>query len=1556
MAKGICPILSDPKVKAEFEELVDALGEVQAYAVWDQNGGYSLDKAPNGEPSILFETLLQHNNGNRINAIQAKAKVYTNSFKAWFGDWVNDPKNSSKVVDENGEPLIVYHGTKQEFEQFSPEETAKADVGFFFTSDIHYANQYGKFIIPVYLSIKNPFQSQEELNFDTVETIMTNEDTIRNTDGIIGHDQKLDLNQSQGVEYVTYTNKQIKSVDNSGSFNPNSANIFDREISPLQQQTIYQIDEAMQRFRAQRYDFDSTLDSIRQLITNAVQARIKAIQGRNIQNKTALLVPLEQQLASLKNPNITSLQTIVFCLYDINRTMTAPVNAILQAQKNLREGRDSGFSNLALVQLQQDYFGMYNNVLEEIAKNIFDSNIYQDLLGKESFDQLKTMISNMRTQFAAAKQGITELTTDLAQKTLLQYGIKDELSRTELEEYVSSELITTENDVTTLMRWISAGDKMNDKAARVIFDMVANANNRVRFNTHKFGNRMLRLQQNVAIGEQMKLFEYDSDGKKTGYFIRDRKYGEFMNNLENERKRLKTKYNVPEGQKLPLDKEARTNFNKEMNEWLSNNCERRYTKKYYDAFNSLSQEARDARDAIQFKIYKLLDDVRDNKGRVHMENLTESQWNQYLDYNTQKKQLMSRYYENGTPKTDMDLQIAQELTDLNKTLHEGMHYVTNMEKFNEAKAEAKKNLTSEEYEKWKKRYTREEISEEFYKQLAQLNKKTYGDDEYAQLQEMREDLTKPYRNEYTGGLDVRRMSSQLLGTLKSIDRQMRKIRKNTPKVKKQQQAVEFEDIAEVIPTEQYKIDKANALKRGIEFYEAWELTHHIVYYVGDQEVRRPNWYYTRVVPKDKTLINTEAPTREFSEIDPNSEYFNNDFDTNIDEYYQPKSTIYTNKEYYSLFKPVKDKNGEDVATKNKALWELYKGLLGGMEESNDKVTYLTRNNPYRLPQMSGSMYQYMKNDGVIKGFLQQTKQGIVKETDDVGFVDAPTSRPDGSEQRLIPTYFIDPIRNEKGEPDPNRITNDLVGAVIAYYKMAENFKQKTEIQPDLEVIKMQLANRTFTGKPIGVDATGKKVYKQSNRKEGKDTNVYKFVSKFIDMQEYGEEVKAHLQKISSDSRIGKFFGLAGTEINWSKIALSVKNFGQLIGLGLNLAVGATGMATAFLQQLGFVANGRYFDFSSFSKAYFNMVSNILGIMHYMHSTTTDNKYVACMQHFEIGTEFQNAYRNSNRIGIINTISRNWAFGIFSFSDFVIKGTLLNSIMNNYRYYNGKFYNKEQFINIMGNKEDANNIWKSLHSTYDIIEIKDGNIHIENKAYAKAFTEVENQISNAARSLAATADGQLTEEQKAQFTNNALGSIIMMFRNYIPNLINERVTMKKQYDYDLGMKREALYRTVGRVIPMLIRDWNSRKSLDSSDIGNLKQFGFEMSTIMLLSMVIKPLLIQAADDDKDSWVINFLALLVTRTGFEYSNQYNPLDLLNTLTSVSPITSIINPFTNIMSASEMAEMFSNNKTIKYGPYKGDTKLERWLWKMTPFKNIKEIQDPALKRKYYEQLYNK
>ena len=51
-------------------------------------------KAPNGNPTNLTERQWLH--------------VRSKAFKNWFGDWENDAENASKVVDENGEPLVVY--------------------------------------------------------------------------------------------------------------------------------------------------------------------------------------------------------------------------------------------------------------------------------------------------------------------------------------------------------------------------------------------------------------------------------------------------------------------------------------------------------------------------------------------------------------------------------------------------------------------------------------------------------------------------------------------------------------------------------------------------------------------------------------------------------------------------------------------------------------------------------------------------------------------------------------------------------------------------------------------------------------------------------------------------------------------------------------------------------------------------------------------------------------------------------------------------------------------------------------------------------------------------------------------------------------------------------------------------------------------------------------------------------------------------------------------------------------------------------------------------------
>lgn len=102
-----CPNLSNKNVREKFEELTKIFGEDMAYFLWGKNGGYPLDYAPNGAPSILLNELEQLY-GNRQEALIAKAKVYSSSFRQQFGDWTSEDKsNVSKEVDKNGEPLIA---------------------------------------------------------------------------------------------------------------------------------------------------------------------------------------------------------------------------------------------------------------------------------------------------------------------------------------------------------------------------------------------------------------------------------------------------------------------------------------------------------------------------------------------------------------------------------------------------------------------------------------------------------------------------------------------------------------------------------------------------------------------------------------------------------------------------------------------------------------------------------------------------------------------------------------------------------------------------------------------------------------------------------------------------------------------------------------------------------------------------------------------------------------------------------------------------------------------------------------------------------------------------------------------------------------------------------------------------------------------------------------------------------------------------------------------------------------------------------------------------------
>jgi hypothetical protein len=122
-------------------------------------GGYLIGSATDKQLFAKGGSTLLAPNGKPSNLTPEQYKlVRTPKFKAWFGDWENDPENASKVVDINGEPLVVYHGTDNIFFEFDKKEQKESFLGrgFYLTKYLEYAETHGKFIIPCFVNILKP--------------------------------------------------------------------------------------------------------------------------------------------------------------------------------------------------------------------------------------------------------------------------------------------------------------------------------------------------------------------------------------------------------------------------------------------------------------------------------------------------------------------------------------------------------------------------------------------------------------------------------------------------------------------------------------------------------------------------------------------------------------------------------------------------------------------------------------------------------------------------------------------------------------------------------------------------------------------------------------------------------------------------------------------------------------------------------------------------------------------------------------------------------------------------------------------------------------------------------------------------------------------------------------------------------------------------------------------------------------------------------------------------------------------------------------------------------
>ena len=184
-------------------------------------------RAPNGKPSNLNE--------------RQWVQVRTQAFKDWFGDWENDPENASQVVDENGEPKVMYHSTNLEW-------VNKGEPFWEFYEDSHFGTKgqalermpakSGVKLYEVFLNIRNAqrradadpeYLEEEDMTMSEYWEQCARRSKYNGYDGIVYLNEYEDKDHPAD-SWIAFNPEQVKSAqENIGTYDPADPDIRHRE-------------------------------------------------------------------------------------------------------------------------------------------------------------------------------------------------------------------------------------------------------------------------------------------------------------------------------------------------------------------------------------------------------------------------------------------------------------------------------------------------------------------------------------------------------------------------------------------------------------------------------------------------------------------------------------------------------------------------------------------------------------------------------------------------------------------------------------------------------------------------------------------------------------------------------------------------------------------------------------------------------------------------------------------------------------------------------------------------------------------------------------------------------------------------------------------------------------------------------------------------------------------------------------------------------------------------------------------------------------------------------
>lgn len=1284
----------------------------------------------------------------------------------------------------------------------------------------------------------------------------------------------------------------------------------------------------------------STFDSI----VKTLEIRTQSMQYNPIDDsfdrrETVRNTSVFNRLNNLSNTvkNITDPNSMLDVLNGSIEYMNSVIDSLAEAEKvldninekieNAKTMGDEATTNKYRVAL--DNFGaeyLYpheanlNNLYETVFSQEFNDAIYESLLGTNVFNDIRQTLNALRAEFSSIKMdsrnniGWKYKNTVIRTLTNFLKGEMEEANDPRIESALMNWL-SFDSDISAYHKYAGLPNSTNNVVISSVRKVIGDVNNEVHKKVyHKYAELMGLA---AATRDHLLLFERNSKGKKTGYIIRDRKYGEYQNDKYNWRKKWLKDHKLASVDELKLDQNLWLEYQRAYNDWKSKHAERKYTPEFYDIFANLSIEANQALSEVNIDIDNLLKPYLDNvTKKPRFENMSQDDYDKYQRL-LEKKRNLANPYDALTgeikPEDSVEYKIAMELTEAYEKLRKGLKSKANMAAF---MAEMEKMREIEGYtpdgrytlyEAWLERNTRWEYTPEFEALVSKQNKKDYGEI-YDRLYQARTNLLKLYRTDRYE-VDYVRMPQEVKEKIRELDIAMYRIRRKSGKLGGGRRLFksELSDVA-----------KYNGGKDAVSPDDIW---------VDDKGVKHYFSYMTTVKPINDKYMH-RVPNNNWAETSEESAFYNPNYDPTIPEAEQPKLELYDNRKDYN------------AVMRNTNLSKLRQALIDTIGETNAKLTHTNYRNDYKLPQIPGTIWNYISGKGLVTGVRDYMLDAFAITPDDELHGVKNKVRPNGTEINIMPTQYTTMLA------DPSVGTNDLVGAVMRYYRMGCNYEAKKKVAPQLNLLDETIKREG-------------KVVKSQNTVSAANSNLSNVIHKYISYHLYGR--RTALPEIT----------IGNSRISLDKIFRHFATWGRDIGLSWNLRSAISGGVSAWSFYAADAYINRHMNVRDFTLGNAELAKELLTLktLRQLGKNMGDSDLVSMLEYNGLSFNQEEDMANTNRWRVGRMITRTIEpYSAFKLMSFLPNSVFMRGIYNNYRLLeledgNKHFISENDFLynhfpeqSIEEKRAIYNSTKTTLWSAYD----KKGGVKIKPEYKKYVTKELENEISDKLGNISSHAEGMVETADKSGVHLHTALSTILMFRAFLPKNIENTwnpaywnyqtkelaigTAMAYWYGWlyganNWGIKaiRALTFRNKERDISELSDKFNVSESYTRKQIETYaKRFNAQVFTYIFWLTLFNALgMIGSTGPDDDYWYQNILMLELKKISLESGSRYNVMDIADIFNSVSPLLQTVE---DIGTAFGPWSYFKERKykKIKKGAFKGLYGWQRDFIKVIPWLN--------------------